>query len=112
MSMTSEHGIFKVVGIVIMPSAEIEPGMRELVHKKRGRARNVLVVAVNHLWPADRMPRVRRNGCRSRTDRKQIQHHGFAVGIPAQVAESVLGLPIEREGLTSVERPRPVDAVI
>ena len=47
-----------------------------------------------------------------RSDGQQIEHHGFAISIPSQRAETKFRLPFERKRVAIMQGPRPLDATI
>ena len=49
---------------------------------------------------------------RRRAHGQQIHHHGFAIGIPAPAAETILRHPIHGDRLAAIQRPFPVNPVV
>src|SRR5947209_7421877 len=86
--------------------------MGKLVNKQRRRYGYETIIFVRHPRTPDAIPTLGRDRMYGRTDCEKIKHHGFAVGIPAQAAESKFRCPLESECVSVIQRPRPLDAVI
>src|SRR5947209_8779870 len=103
----------EVVGVGVLLIAEVEPCVRVLVNEQRSvEIRDVSQTLVCEGWTSEYVPGGGCDWIRGRADRQKVEHHQFAVSIPARRDEAVLGRPSHREGWSAVQHPRPVNAVV
>src|ERR1700731_2826274 len=58
------------------------------------------------------LPRFARNRMRRRTNGQQVNHHEFAIMVPASTQEAAAWLPSHGERFAAIEHPRPIDALV
>src|SRR5438477_10938339 len=106
------HGILKIIRVGVALVAKIEPRMRILMRKNWIVAGNVFYSLIFDFRARPRILRVRRHRMRRRANRQEIDHHQFAVMLPASVQKSRFRMPPHRESFAAVQHPRPVHAFV
>ena len=106
------HRVLKIVRVCIAFFAEIEPGMRILVSEQRVVTRDVFDALEVDPGPCPGVPRVGRDWMRWRADRQKIDHHQFAVVVPAGREKAGFRMPTHGKRLASIQHPWPVHTLV
>ncbi len=106
------HRVREVVGIGIAFVAKIEPRLRELMGKQGIVAGNVLELLRLHGGTLPGLPRLAGNGMRRRPESEQVDHHEFAIMVPARAQKTASRVPSHGEGCAAIEHPRPIDTLV
>src|ERR1700732_3274376 len=80
--------------------------------KQRIVAGNIFEFLKLHRWTGPCLPRFARNRMRRRTNGQQVNHHEFAIMVPASTQEAAAWLPSHGEGFAAIEHPRPIDTLV
>src|SRR5947209_12165885 len=87
--------------------------MRKLINKKWRDSSEIMVLVVRVPGPFPRVPAFGRDRVGRRTYGQQIEHHLFAIVVPAIRYPAVLGTPaVRQKKFVAVQHPLKIDAAI
>ena len=110
MRFGGDRRVLEIIRVAIPLAAKIEPGLRVLMHEQRRVGPDVAQPVVFKRGALPRIPCVRRQGMRRRSQAQQVNHHQLAVVIPAIGQESKLGRPAVRQKNGVFREPAPIHA--
>src|SRR5271168_1762952 len=103
--------MLKVIDVLVALAAEIEPSLRILMNKEWSVGADITntVELKDSSFPG--IPSLRRKDMGRRTQAQEIQHHHFAVAVPAILQETTFGSPAMGKDAGIFGKPVPIDTI-
>src|SRR5271168_2353819 len=110
MDSGGDDGVLEIVGVAIVPTAKIKPGLRVLMNEERSERADILDAVVFKCNPFPGVPGFGGQRMSGGSESQQVHHHHLAVVVPTELKEARFRRPSMGQEARVLRKPRPIHA--